>query len=139
MVPQLIMFNRIFRGETDRLEDLIDFFVTNNNVPAMLVTLDHFFAREYHLEEGNHQEIAFFLQRFLTFVRTLQRLACDPTPCDNASIQKLFAFAPINEENKETFFVSKYSYLSAFCDLDSGSASERGLVAFRWALEKTIR
>ena len=137
IIAQFLMFTYIFQGENSRLEELVDFFIKNGNEPAMLLSLDHYFSREYHLEEGNHQGIVLSFERFLIYARTLQRLSCDPAPCDNLSIRKIFAFSPVDEETNGIFLVPKQSYLFALC-AHRGSVSDKGVAIPQRTLDKIV-
>ncbi|TBU53452.1 hypothetical protein BD310DRAFT_938092 [Dichomitus squalens] len=141
---EIAMFRAIWQNDIPALAELGEWFHTRDeHHPAGLLCLDHVFAHDFGLESAALSEIASCFQTFLVYARTLSRYSCDPNPCQNSHIQKLFTFRRVNSDNEELFFLPKGSYLFSRA-LDGGATileetTAQGIYILRWNLERLAK
>ncbi|EJF58550.1 P-loop containing nucleoside triphosphate hydrolase protein, partial [Dichomitus squalens LYAD-421 SS1] len=140
---EIAMFRALWQSDFATLAHLGELFhARQEHHPAALLCLDHVFAQDFGLASATLSEIALCFQRFLIYARSLSRFSCDPNPCSNPYIQKLFAFRRLNDDSEELFFLPKVSYL--YIPAQKILRVEEDTPNFeihisRWELERLIR
>lgn len=105
---QIAMFRAIFAGDPQILRQLGVTFRSRNNVPAALLTLDHYYSRPPTLGTMSATEVAAELELFLSYVQMLMTIHADLDPCGSSDIIRLFAIRKVTEND---FLVPVHSYL----------------------------
>lgn len=133
------MFRAIFADNVPTLSELGHEFLENENLAAAVLCLDQVYSHLYALEGLDLVEIATCFRSFLDFARALQRLTCQPDPCNHNAIQRLLAFKPTNGE---LFAVGKQGHLFTLCNTKSTPSMQStadGLLILRWELEPLVQ
>ena len=141
----MAMFRALSQNDIPVLANLGELFHRQENLSAALLCLDRVFAHISSLESASLSEIVAYFQRFLIYARILQRLSCDPDPCGNQHIRRLFAFRTANGDSEELFVLPKGCYL--YGRVHPGTPAEVEGVADkrihhdirRWDLERLIK
>lgn len=133
------MFRAIFADNVPTLSELGHEFLENESLAAAVLCLDQVYSHLYALEGLDLVEIATRFRSFLDFARALQRLTCQPDPCNHNAIQRLLAFKPTNGE---LFAVGKQGHLFTLCNTKSTPSMQStadGLLILRWELEPLVQ
>ncbi|KAI0757657.1 hypothetical protein C8Q80DRAFT_1092486 [Daedaleopsis nitida] len=136
---ELLMFRAVFADDVPALAELGDGFARVDNAAATVLCFDQVFSHSFALEDVDLDGITICFGRFLSMVRTLAWLVCQPNPCDQKAIQKLLAFRPSSEE---TFFVSSSTHLFTLCNKQSTPGMQttaNGVLVPRWELEPLVK
>ncbi|RPD59343.1 hypothetical protein L226DRAFT_495257 [Lentinus tigrinus ALCF2SS1-7] len=140
---ELAMFKAIFEDDIAGLNRLGDLFIRQEQFAAAVLCLDQVYSHPYTLQYSSLAEIASCFRTFLNLARTLQRLSCDPDPCNNRVVQKLLAFSASNDSSQEMFIVfAPSSHLYAVCNLKNAPGMQRSgrhLLVPRWELEPLVK
>ena len=138
------MFRAAWQQDVPALAELGEWFHTKDEYhPAVLLCLDRVFAHDFGLQSATLPEIASCFQTFLVYARTLSRYSCDPNPCRNPNIQRLFAFRQVNDDNEELFLLPKGSYLRSCAHSEATvvvkETTSQGVHISRWDLERLAK
>lgn len=138
-----MMFRALWQNDFSGLARLGEWFhARQQQHPAALLCLDHVFAQGFHLESASLSEIALCFQQFFVYTRSLSRFSCDPNPCSNPHLQRLFAYRPVNGDNEELFLLPKTSYLFLRAKTTVVADIQEGTVEIhipRWELERLVK
>ncbi|KAH9912842.1 uncharacterized protein BXZ73DRAFT_55806 [Epithele typhae] len=147
VAKELRVFDAIRRCDLSTLEKLGGGFLKDALIPPAILALNYVFAEKFSLIESaplttilkksEHEGIQTFFQSFLGYAREVQRLSCDPDPCANGSLQKLFNFKPHTSDDH--FEVPQSSSLFASCRTLASTTEGQFLVVSRWSLEEVVK
>lgn len=134
------MFLAITSGNLTRVVQLSQSFSTEKiSHPAALLGFHHYFNNFPRIQISPSPEVAQVLADFLVYTRLLCEMAFDPDPCNNPTIQKLFA---IQVSTDNAFIVPSATYLYRIL-MDTHTSvlrsNDEGTLVSDWELSRTIR
>ncbi|RDX51441.1 hypothetical protein OH76DRAFT_1481370 [Lentinus brumalis] len=139
---ELSMFKAIFYDDVAELERLGGLFTRYEQLAPLVLCLDQVYFRPYELQSSGLTEITTCFRTFLDLARTLQRLSCDPDPCNNREIQRILAFKASTDSSHEMFMVFGPSHLYTRCNATTTPGMQqtgRHLLIPRWELERLVK
>ncbi|KAF7340238.1 UvrD-like helicase ATP-binding domain-containing protein [Mycena venus] len=134
---EMSMFRAIANEDRPQLQVLGNSFLRNNNQPAALLCLDHYFADPPKIQTLPIEAVAQNLQVFLSYAKLLHHVAFNVDPCSSSAVRTLFGYT---KEGESTFSIPRGTFIHlALPNPSSESSSHLTGSELRTVFQRSLR